>query len=58
MSTLSKDYLSRAAEMRRRAETEKSPQIRAELLQMAHGWEAMAKRRAGIEATEAGRVEE
>ncbi len=41
----------RAEEMRRLAEREPSPEVRADLLRMAHGWEAMARRRARLEAT-------
>ncbi len=53
MSSLSSQYSERAAEMRRLAEAEPIAELRAELLQMAHGWEAMANRRARIEAEEA-----
>ncbi len=45
------DYLRRAEEMRRLAEQEPSAQVRADLLRMAHGWDAMARRRARLDAT-------
>jgi hypothetical protein len=37
--------------MRRLAEQEPSAQVRADLLRMAHGWDAMARRRARLDAT-------
>ena len=46
----SDEYRAKAAEMRRLASGQVAPDIRADFEKMAHGWEAMARRRLAEEA--------